>query len=1355
MMRPRKILTKFFLCSLCLLLGLSFFISILKPVEAAAGIYRTINFQGKLVNKTAGTNITDGSYSFTFKFYDAASAGTQLPSGSPWSETQTLTVTNGIFRATLGSSTSIPTALDFNSDSLFLDITFNSETFTTRVRMSAVPYAFNAEKVSGLTVTNTTGTFTLANSKTLTVNNTLTLSGTDSTSFTFPSTSGGTVITSNAPTQSITSTQTSGTMLALTDSTALTGAIVGQSITLSGTGAQDQTGLQFNLSNATGTNLNDIVGTASTWKISKAGALTVASCSGCGAGGAVAWSAITNPSGNLSLTMGANTTLLTYNATTGSNNLFKLIDTASNSGTGYIMDIETASSSNAKPLTVVARGTTLIDTTAAGSLSLTAASGQGLTLTGNAASTWSVGSANALTLTSSTIQVSSAGVLSLPGAQATDITSITAGNALTIQPSTLATASGTGGALTLKGGTESGTTSTGGNVVIDAGTGTTTNGSILIGASVNGTITIGNTTGAKTIGIGIGAGPDTINIATGGSNADTVTIGNTSVATTLAFNSGVSTTTGVTFTENSLTTGTGLLLTSSGTIQGAGVLEQLTANSATTGTLLSLSSTGLTTGFNESNTMGTALTTGGALNVTGASYTHATGANETGNLVKLALTETTQTASGSTSTTNGLDIASTINIAGSGTGTRETSAIRVEAPTFSSCAAGTCNWNGLRIDSTTATIANVTETGLNIQAPTTIPSSGTYNSIFFGTSTGATANTIDQATISVGNIASTATQNRTTLNIQNAGTGFFDMELVRGMINSQQTNYFDEEFTEKALDTTNRMTSVATGTTGLICGIGLGVVNGVYRMTTGTVANNRCDLATLASMSNGFYQRGKNPIYEANVRPSSATNGGQRMAFGFSAALLGAADTLTSNHAYILKRAADTTWQCSTSDGTTESVISTGVAIDTAAFHRLRVTIQGGTTPQVVCSVDSTAVAKTTNIPLAATAMDIYAKGETVDTTSENIDVDYVRSWQDDPPLTAVGDAPALQTADGSSSSQLIAEVATPAPPLVLNTKNESQIVIKGQNGDNAVIFDNQGNATLSGTLIADTIKAKRIEGLEMVTDKITSLSEKVNTLSREQSSSSSAEAPFTAKDIGNVNIQGAQVNLDLTVVGQLIAQGAININGNAAFNGETIFNKIATFVSNVVFNGTISFNKVPTFNNDTAGFALIKRGEQYVDVNFDQEYAQNPVVAATLDFPQLTQDDFQSHVVNGDCALSMSLTECQNILESHLFKDNIHYVVAQRSTKGFVMLLDKPASNDINFSWVALAIKDAKKSTRTQTLPININAQEQNQLTPVVSPSPSPTPTPTQISTPSPSPSPTSSPTPTITPSPTVSPTP
>ncbi len=282
-----------------------FFLGFSSKSFAATGIYEVVNFQGKVVNKTPGTNVTSGNYDFTFKIFSVASAGTVI-----WTENfntangNQLTVTDGIFRVALGSVCTFGggscqgntnSAVDFNSDSLYLDITFNGETFGTRVRLTAVPYAFNAKQVNGLTVTNNGGnTLNIAANKTFTVSNSITFTGTDSTSFAFPTTSGGTVLTSNAVSQGITSTQTSGTVLSLADSTGLTSALTGLSVALtSSTNSQNKTGLSFDLSGGTGGTYYDLLGTGSTWSITRAGDLTVASCTGCGgASGSNFWNLV-------------------------------------------------------------------------------------------------------------------------------------------------------------------------------------------------------------------------------------------------------------------------------------------------------------------------------------------------------------------------------------------------------------------------------------------------------------------------------------------------------------------------------------------------------------------------------------------------------------------------------------------------------------------------------------------------------------------------------------------------------------------------------------------------------------------------------------------------------------------------------------------------------------------------------------------------------------------------------------------------------------------------------------------------------------------------------------------------------
>ncbi|MDO8269413.1 MAG: hypothetical protein Q7T54_01945 [Candidatus Levybacteria bacterium] len=163
-------------------------------VSAATGINRTINFQGKVVNSN-GTNVADGQYTFVFKLHDAPSGG-----ANPWTETQNnVQVTGGVFRVSLGSVTTFASAgVDFNTDNLYLGINFNSDgEMTPRVRFAAVPYAINAEKVAGLTVTNTTGTFTLTDGKTFSVSNTVGFTGTDGTTFALPGTS-GTIVTLDA-----------------------------------------------------------------------------------------------------------------------------------------------------------------------------------------------------------------------------------------------------------------------------------------------------------------------------------------------------------------------------------------------------------------------------------------------------------------------------------------------------------------------------------------------------------------------------------------------------------------------------------------------------------------------------------------------------------------------------------------------------------------------------------------------------------------------------------------------------------------------------------------------------------------------------------------------------------------------------------------------------------------------------------------------------------------------------------------------------------------------------------------------------------------------------------------------------
>jgi hypothetical protein len=128
----------------------------------------TINFQGKVVNSD-GTNVTDGSYTFVFRLYDNSSptigANCNTNSQCWWEETDSLTVTSGVFQVALGTNCAFTSAclsthsgIDFNTNSsLFLTMKFNGDASGTNngfmspvIQLQTVPYAFNADKLGGL-----------------------------------------------------------------------------------------------------------------------------------------------------------------------------------------------------------------------------------------------------------------------------------------------------------------------------------------------------------------------------------------------------------------------------------------------------------------------------------------------------------------------------------------------------------------------------------------------------------------------------------------------------------------------------------------------------------------------------------------------------------------------------------------------------------------------------------------------------------------------------------------------------------------------------------------------------------------------------------------------------------------------------------------------------------------------------------------------------------------------------------------------------------------------------------------------------------------------------------------------------
>jgi hypothetical protein len=96
-----------------------------------------------------------------------------------------------------------------------------------------------------------------------------------------------------------------------------------------------------------------------------------------------------------------------------------------------------------------------------------------------------------------------------------------------------------------------------------------------------------------------------------------------------------------------------------------------------------------------------------------------------------------------------------------------------------------------------------------------------------------------------------------------------------------------------------------------------------------------------------------------------------------------------------------------------------------------------------------------------------------------------------------------------------------------------------------------------------------------------------------------------------------------------------------------------------------------PYFNNDTGGFVVIKKGAKTAEVTFEKEYIEQPVVNASISLEDATTTESGA--------------------EDLIFNNNMSYVITKKSKTGFSIILNKSAPTDMTFSWIALAIKDAR----------------------------------------------------------------
>lgn len=426
------------------LLCASFTWAFIAVQHASGAITNLMSFQGKLTNPD-GTNVTNNSYSVVFSIYSVASGGSAV-----WTETKSVTVTDGLFQTNLGDTTALPGSVNFNSNSLYLGIKVGADAeMTPRVRLTAAPQAFNSDLLDGL----------------------------DSTSFV--QLSGGNI---NIGTGTVTSGAINGLTLAQgADGFTLAGGTSSRTLTVTGANitvgntitptAAGALAVQSNGANA----LTLTSGAAATWSTT-AGALTMQGFSGvtintpaaAGATGAIALQ-----SGNSSAGTAGNVTIDTGTTATGT--------PAVNIGNANARAIQVGNNTS-NPAITIDSGT--------GTIGLgTGAQARSVNLgTGAAAQTVTVGSAN--------------------GASSLDLQAGTGGIDITTQGSGALNVGNNAVAQTVNIGNSTGATA----VTLQAGTGNlsiTTQGTGTLGIGNNAvaqTIAIGNGTGATTVSVLCGTG---------------------------------------------------------------------------------------------------------------------------------------------------------------------------------------------------------------------------------------------------------------------------------------------------------------------------------------------------------------------------------------------------------------------------------------------------------------------------------------------------------------------------------------------------------------------------------------------------------------------------------------------------------------------------------------------------------------------------------------------------------------------------------------------------------------------------------------------------------------------------------
>lgn len=238
---------------------------------------------------------------------------------------------------------------------------------------------------------------------------------------------------------------------------------------------------------------------------------------------------------------------------------------------------------------------------------------------------------------------------------------------------------------------------------------------------------------------------------------------------------------------------------------------------------------------------------------------------------------------------------------------------------------------------------------------------------------------------------------------------------------------------------------------------------------------------------------------------------------------------------------------------------------------------------------------------------------------------------------------------------------------------------------------DAAGNAVFGGSLTADSLTVNHI-----LSPDISSLQNILAGLASQASSTQASVnnlqqqfnnfASTTQADVENFHASLGGASSSILSLQDLVKDGqALTFSGPVTFASGTKLSTITALDNGgITINGDVYFVGTPYFSTDTAGFAIIKANDTSVDITFGQAYLDQPIVNASI-----SQN-------------ATSTAGALDLFANSVFGSDIRYIITNKSQQGFTILLNKPAPADIQFSWIALAVRSAKTfSSKDLSLPV------------------------------------------------------